>query len=37
MYIVRGLSDKAHELADSGQYEKALEFVSKEIKTDANN
>jgi len=37
MYNVRGLSDKAHELAESGQYEKALELVSKEIKTDANN
>jgi tetratricopeptide (TPR) repeat protein len=34
---VRGLSESARELADSGQYEKALEFVSKEIKTDANN
>jgi len=37
MYNVRGLSDKAHELAGSGQYEKALELVNREIKTDANN
>jgi len=37
MYNVRGLSDKAHELAESGQYEKALELVNREIKTDANN
>ena len=37
MYNVRGLSDKAHELAESGQYEKALELVSEEIKIDANN
>ena len=37
MYNVRGLSDKAHELAESGQYEKALELVNREIKTDPNN
>ena len=37
MYNVRGLSDKAHELAEAGQYEKALELVNREIKTDANN
>jgi len=37
MYNVRGLSDKAHELAESGEYEKALELVNKDIKTDANN
>ena len=37
MYSVRGLSDKAHELAESGQYEKALELVNSEIKTDPNN
>jgi len=37
MYNVRGLSDKAHELAESGQYEKALELVNRDIKTDANN
>ena len=37
MYNVRGLSDKARELAESGQYEKALELVNKEIKIDANN
>jgi len=34
---VRGLSKLAHELAEAGQYEKALELVNKEIKTDANN
>ena len=34
---VRELSDKALELAGSGQYEKALELVMREIKTDANN
>ncbi|MCX6689917.1 MAG: tetratricopeptide repeat protein [Methanoregula sp.] len=34
---IRGLSDKAHEFAESGQYEKALELVNREIKTDANN
>ena len=34
---VRELSDKALELAGSGQYEKALEFVHKAIKLDANN
>jgi tetratricopeptide (TPR) repeat protein len=33
----RDPSNKAHELAESGQYEKALERVNKEIKTDANN
>ncbi|GAB6285251.1 MAG: hypothetical protein STSR0009_14520 [Methanoregula sp.] len=27
----------AHELAESGQYAKALELVNKDIKTDANN
>ena len=37
MYNVRGLSELAHELAEAGQYDKALELVSKEIKTDANN
>ena len=37
MNNVRGLSDNAHELAVSGQYEKALELVNREIKTDANN
>ena len=37
MYNVRGLSDKAHELAESGQYEQALELVNREIKTNANN
>ena len=34
---VRGLSDKAHELAEARQYEKALELVNREIKTDPNN
>ena len=34
---VRGLSDTAHELAEAGQYEKALELVNRKIKTDANN
>ena len=34
---VRGLSELAHELAEAGQYEKALELVNREIKTDANN
>ena len=37
MYNVRGLSELAHELAGSGQYEKALELVNREIKTDPNN
>jgi len=37
MSDVRGLSDKAHELAESGQYEEALDLVQREIKTDANN
>lgn len=34
---VRELSDTALELTESGQYEKALELVNREIKTDANN
>ena len=34
---VRELSDKALELAGSGQYEKALELIHKAIKLDANN
>ena len=37
MSNVRGLSELAHELAEAGQYEKALELVNREIKTDANN
>jgi tetratricopeptide (TPR) repeat protein len=37
MNNVRGLSELAHELAESGQYKNALELVSKEIKTDVNN
>jgi len=34
---IRKLSDKALELAESGQYEKAFELVNREIKIDANN
>jgi len=33
----RDLSNKALKLAESGQYEKALELVNREIKTDPNN
>ncbi len=33
----RDLSNEALELAGSGQTEKALELINKEIKTDANN
>ncbi|MDD5025020.1 MAG: tetratricopeptide repeat protein [Methanoregula sp.] len=34
---VQGLSAKALELAEAGHYEQALDLVSREIKTDANN
>ena len=37
MHNIRELSDMALTLAESGQYEKALELVSEEIKIDANN
>jgi tetratricopeptide (TPR) repeat protein len=33
----RELSDKATELAESGQYEEALDLISKGIRLDANN